>query len=280
MQREDLAYAAQLQQQLLLQLHAAIPSDWQYGSLFYGEIRHEVSPPFSSESIDETARRSLANVVLRVFSVFDHVLVYRNGPAHLMLLFDRRDGEKDTKVRVSLGLEQLGGSYQWRIHCTQCYVYLPGYRRTPDGLVPSRGDVEDVRRILLGDPLTAPFRVGLLSLVNPLNLFRFVNLFHGLWFRAERDWRASSQWYLENHFLGHGDFTDLALIGKHRHQVLRKGKEYQGPPITLPDEATKKCTEQFTGTILQVILAAIRDVVDPGALDGGVSPLLHSNSDA
>lgn len=277
---EDLEHAARIQQQLLLKLFREIPSAWEHGCLFYGEIRNEFSSTFVSDRIEWTAKTCMANLVLRVFSVFHHVIVFRSGPTDLVLLLDHRGGGKDTKVRVTITLEQLGGRYQWRLNLMHCYFYLPGFRRTAQGSIPSRGDVKDVRRLLLGDPLSAPFRVGLLSLVNPLNALRCVNLFQGVWFRAERDWSASSDLYFENNFLGHGEFTDLALIGKYRQQVLSRGKGYQGPAISTPDEETKKITQQFTATILQVTLGAIREALDPESIGDGSSPLLRSNSAA
>ena len=124
-----------------------------------------------------------------------------------------------------------------------------------------------MRRDLLGNPWTAPFRVGLLSLLNPLNLFRIVNLLQGLSVAAESKQNLSSAPYFANNFLGQGDFTDLALINKMRFDAMGQGNEYQGTTITVPTELMEKDSEQLTMTFQKVIRDAIRQITELGKGD-------------
>ncbi len=121
---EDLEYAVEIQQKLLVDLYKAIPSGWERGCVFYGEFRNDFSGVFSSDAIERTAKVCLANLVLRVFCVFDNAMVFRTGANELVLLIDSRDGEKDTKYQIKISLQTLGGSYQWRVKFTSCYFYL------------------------------------------------------------------------------------------------------------------------------------------------------------
>jgi len=259
----ELLVAKEKQHQILLDFLGAVPHQWRGGSMLVGRIRSDCTPAFFSENIERDFQLCMAHVVLKTMAAYDQVLFYRDGPTSLVLLLDRRAGRQETKVRVQMTLDKLGGSFQWRFEFATCYFYLPGFVQAEAGVVPSEGDWVETRRSLLGNRWSAPFRLGIFSLLNPLNLFRIVNLlFQGWGYSSEANGENSSIPYFVNHYLGVGDFTDLCLINKLRFDAMGQGKNYRGEPITIPTERTEKETEQLTMSLQQVLQTAIRDALE------------------
>ncbi|WP_148074553.1 hypothetical protein [Bythopirellula goksoeyrii] len=263
---EELAIATAERMKLLFQLDEAIPSQWRHEAMFVGKPHDDRTQAFASDQIERDVRLCLASVVLQVFTVFDHVLAYRTGSTSLVLLLDRRFTGHETKVRAAISLDKLGGSYQWCFEIFSAYFFLPGFVNSQAGLIPAEGDLENVKQDLLGSPWSAPFRVGIFSLLNPLNLFRVLNLvFQGLGCREEAAARHSSLPYFRNNYLGSGDFTDLCLINKMRSTAMAQGEHYHGNKIAVPTERMEQATEQLTLTLQQEIQKAIRDTLEMAA---------------
>jgi len=245
-------------------LYDTIPDGWNGGSMFVGRPRDDHSQSFTSDDIERDIQLSLAMVVYRVFRSFGNVLAYRSGPSDLVLLFDRRFGDMEVKVRFWISLDSLGGSYQWKFEIFSCYFFFPGFFRRGSTIVPYEGDLAAVRWQLFGSRWTAPFRLGAFSLLNPLNLFRvFEVIAKGLNFMAEKKRQTYSYPYITNNYLGNGDFIDLALINKVRFAALRQGSEYPGAAISCPTDRMEKETEQLTLTIQQEVQKALRLALEP-----------------
>lgn len=262
----ELTIATEKQHQALLLLYDQIPHQWTGSSMFYGRLRDDHTPLFQSDNIQRDIRLCLARVVMKTFENFYHVVAYRAGPSNLVLLFDRREGRLETKVRLNISLVDHGGSYQWAFEFATCYFFMPGFVTGSDGITPSEGDLTQVRRELIGNRWTAPLRVGLFAPLNPLNLFRIFNIVsQGFGCFAERSDQVSSIPYFANNYLGGGDFTDLCLINEMRFKAMGEGDRYQGRTISIPTERTEKEAEQFTLSIQQVVQAAIRGVLASGA---------------
>lgn len=260
----ELEMATGKQHQVLLDLFEAIPSQWTGGSMFYGRLRDDQTPLFRSDDIERDLKLCLANVVMKTFVDFYHVIAYREGPASLVLLFDRREGRLETKVRLNISLVDHGGSYQWALEFATSYFFMPGFVKDSEGdMIPSEGDLSQVRRDILGSWWSAPFRFGVLAPLNPLNIFRVLNLILQGWgWASEREDLTSSTPYYANNYLGGGDFTDLCLINKMRAKAMHEGDNYQGPPISLTTERIEKGAEQYTLGIQQVVQAALRSALD------------------
>lgn len=257
---DELTFVTDQQRGLLSQLFDAIPSQWRRASMFVGKPHDDRTQAFASDDVQRDVRLCLANIILQVFSAFDNVVAYRTGPASLVLLFDRRGGKCETKVRAAIDLDKLGGSYQWCFEIFSAYFFLPGFINSNEGLIPAKGDLDNVHYELVGWAWTAPLRVGFLALLNPLNIFRVFNVItQGLGYRMERTGRVSSIPYFQNNYLGSGDFTDLCLINQMRFAAMNQGNHYQGNLITVPNERMVKETEQLTMTIQQEIQKAIRE---------------------
>lgn len=257
---DELTFATNQRQQILAKLFDAIPDQWHHGAMLVGKPHDDRTQAFSSNHIERDTRLCLANIVLLIFAAFDNVLAYRTSPSSLVLLFDRRDIGYETKVRAVISLDKLGGSYQWCFEIFSTYFFLPGFAKSNEGLIPVEGDLEDTRCELMGNAWSAPFRVGIFSLLNPLNIFRVLNLIsQGLGYREELTRQSSSIPYFQNNYLGSGDFTDLCLINKMRFEAMNQGEKYQGKAITVPTERMLKETERFTMTIQQGIQKAIRE---------------------
>lgn len=258
----ELALSKDKQHQALIELYDNIPNQWSGGSMFYGRIRDDYSPLFHTDDIERDVRLCLASVVMKTFDDFHHVVAYREGISNLVLLFDRREGRLETKIRLNVSLVDHGGSYQWAFEFVTCYFFMPGFVKGQEGVTPSEGDLVDVRRELLGNWWSAPFRVGVLAPLNPLNLFRVFNIIsQGLGWVAESNSQASSIPYFANNYLGGGDFTDLCLINAMRFKAMGEGDHYQGRTISIPTERIEQEAEQFALSIQQVIQAAIRGAV-------------------
>lgn len=258
---EDREVAVDEQRRVLASLFDAIPSDWDRGSLLFGAMREETSQAWSSDEPEKTARLSMANMVLQLFATYGDAVAYRTNGRRLVVLLDRRGGDTEVKVRIEATLCDLGGKQQWRYASTTCYFFFPGFAEHPGyGMIPNSGDVHDALSRMLGNPLTETFRYGALSLVNPLNAFRCVNLLQGFGYSAESLFGASSTTYRMNNFLGHGDLTDLALISRYRNEAMAKRTTPEAFEFTHPTELFKKEGEQFAASAVGTMQRAEREI--------------------